>query len=289
MKLVLATVVRDAADVLEAHIAFHLAAGVDLVLVAGSLDSTADVLNVWERGGHVRRVDAATHTELARIAVAEHSANWVVPSAPEEFWWPRGESLRDVLAVVPPRYAVVQALVRTFAGTRQQSHPFFEAMTLRTSLLGRGGSSDATLDQLLRPVYRAEPDMVVDPQDWTLGGRRVPLRAWYPIEVLRFPAQPTIAAGAVDGLLADGTLVVDTRLRDALRGLETSVGNIAFPVPNIVDDASYAVECAAVGEVDLEGLDREIRELELRIAALEARIWPRVFRQLSRFRRPSTP
>ena len=42
--------------------------------------------------------------------------------------------------------------------------------------------------RLLRPVYRASPNMLIDPTDWTLGGRRVPLRAWYPIEVFRFPA-----------------------------------------------------------------------------------------------------
>jgi hypothetical protein len=52
--------------------------------------------------------------------------------------------------------------------------------------------------------------------------------------------------------------------------------------PNIVDDAGYAGECAAVGEVDLARLDRHIRELESRIAWLEARFWPRVVRTLAR-------
>jgi hypothetical protein len=50
----------------------------------------------------------------------------------------------------------------------------------------------------------------------------------------------------------------------------------------VVDDAAYAVECAAVGEVDLLRLDRHIRELEARIAFLEAQLWPRVLRLLSR-------
>ena len=48
------------------------------------------------------------------------------------------------------------------------------------------------------------------------------------------------------------------------------MSRVDFPVPTIVDDASYAVECAAVGEVDLVRLDEQIRELELRIAELEA-------------------
>ncbi|WP_410969692.1 hypothetical protein, partial [Salmonella sp. SAL4450] len=79
---------------------------------------------------------------------------------------------------------------------------------------------------------------------------------------------------------------MDTRLRDALRSLrdasagaggfalpEDGESRISFPIPTIVDDASYAVECAAVGEVDLVRLDRHIRELEHRIAVLEARFW----------------
>jgi hypothetical protein len=37
-----------------------------------------------------------------------------------------------------------------------------------------------------------------------------------------------------------------------------------------------------VGEFDLLRLDRHIRELEARIAFLEARFWPRVLRSLSR-------
>ena len=39
----------------------------------------------------------------------------------------------------------------------------------------------------LRPSIAPSTNLVVDPEDWTEEGRRVPLRAWYPIEVFRFP------------------------------------------------------------------------------------------------------
>ena len=81
--------------------------------------------------------------------------------------------------------------------------------------------------------------------------------------------RPGLDRARIDSGLADGSLVVDMRLRDALAARVSS-----FPVPSIVDDSSYAVECAAVGEVDLVRLDRQIRDLELRIAELEARFWP---------------
>ena len=126
--------------------------------------------------------------------------------------------------------------------------------------------------------------MEINEADWTLRGSRVPLRAWYPVEVLDFSSIWAPVATDVDAGLADGSLVSDLRVRDALEGEHAT----AFPIPSIVDDASYAVECAAVGEVDLVRLDRQIRDLELRIAGLEARFWPRVRRRLRRIaRRPS--
>jgi hypothetical protein len=115
--------------------------------------------------------------------------------------------------------------------------------------------------------------MTIDDEDWTLRGSRVPLRAWYPVEVLDFSPSGKSSDAEIEAGLADGSLVSDVRVRDAL------AGDVAtFPVPSVVDDASYAIECAAVGEVDLVRLDRHIRDLELRIAALEARFWPRVRR-----------
>ncbi len=207
--------------------------------------------------------------------------------------------MKDVLAVIPQRYSVVQALVRSFAGQRQGGF-FADEMTLRTSLLSDTTVRADSLQQMLRPIYRAESNLVIDPADWTLGGRRVPLRAWYPIEVFDFsPAASNAADTSLDDRLAAGQLVIDARLRDALRGLRDEGSGrfapptkgqrgVVFTAPNVVDDASYAIECAAVGEVDLVRLDAQIRELELRIAALEARIWPRVRRSLRRLaRRPS--
>ena len=275
-------VVDGAPDELDHYLRFHKSAGIDVVVI-GESGAFAAVPDSHE--GLVRRVGSTDETDLARVAVGELGVDWVIPATLDEIWWPRGESLKDVLAVIPPRYGVVQGLVRTFVGTAESAtsgSSVFEARTVRTSLLGPDGSGGASLETLLRPIYRAGPNMTLDAADWTLGGRRVPLRAWYPIEVFRFPADGLLDRGRIDAGLADGTFVADTRLRDALTADAPS-----FPVPSIVDDSSYAVECAAVGEVDLVRLDRQIRELEMRIAELEARFWPTVRRSLKRLaRRP---
>jgi hypothetical protein len=262
----------------EAFVRSHRDAGVDVVLVGGQAPVVPEALRDF-----VQHVDpAGSQTDLARAAFERFAAEWIVPGALDEIWWPRGESLKDVLAVIPPRYGVVQGLVRTFVGGEAATAgaSVFGSRTVRTSLLGPDGAGGEPLQTLLRPVYRAGPRMTLDVADWTLGGRRVPLRAWYPLEVFRYPAEGALDGPRIDAGLADGSLVVDTRLRDAL-----AAGATSFPVPSIVDDSSYAVECAAVGEVDLVRLDRQIRDLELRIAGLEARFWPRVRQRLRRVTR----
>jgi hypothetical protein len=279
VKIALALMLEEARAGLDQLLSFHRDAGVDVVLVGGQAPVVSDVLRDF-----VQHVDGAgSHSDLARVAVDRFAAEWIVLGMPDEIWWPRGESLKDVLAVIPPRYGVVQGLVRTFVGAAEPSTAGasdFAARTVRTTLLGPDGAGGESLQTLLRPVYRAGPNMTLDAADWTLGGRRVPLRAWYPLEVFRYPANAAWDGARVDAGLADGSLVVDTRLRDALAD-----GAKSFPVPSIVDDSSYAVECAAVGEVDLVRLDRQIRGLELRIAELEARFWPRVRQRLKQLAR----
>jgi hypothetical protein len=334
VKIVSVLAPGDDAQLLDAHLAFHLNVGVDLVLVVDPADDAiSEVVAAYERDGLVRRASAPAvggvdvRSELARRAAAEHEADWVLSSDPDEFWWPRGESLEDVLAAIPARYGVVQALVRVFP-PRPGDEAFQERMTVRPTLLEES-SSPEPLASILRPVYRAGDELVVDPEDPTQGGRRVPLRAWYPIEVLRFPfrsleqtrrfcerrpeprsalesdALSAHAAGRLadwyeERCAGDESLVADERLGTALEAL-SRVGSdpspsrytaasrdgrgLALEAPTIVDDAAYAGECAAVGEVDLVTLDRHIRELEARIGQLEARFWPRVMRRLSRLTR----
>ncbi len=132
--LALLTTVRGAPEALAAFLDFHHAAGVDVVVVGGEVDPGAvAVLERHERDGFVRRILSSSQTDLARFATDELGVDWVLPAATDELWWPRGESLKDVLAVIPPRYGVVQGLVRAFLAA--------DPRTVRTSLLGPDGSS----------------------------------------------------------------------------------------------------------------------------------------------------
>src|SRR5687768_4039475 len=116
MKLVMTLADPGAADVLDAQLAFHLNAGIDFVLAAAD-PSQRGALETYERQGAVRVLSEpgpGLRTQMARLAATEHGADWVINCGSGEFWWPRGESLKEVLAPIPPRYTVVQGLRRLF-------------------------------------------------------------------------------------------------------------------------------------------------------------------------------
>jgi hypothetical protein len=87
--------------------------------------------------------------------------------------------------------------------------------------------------------------------------------------------------GALERGLRDGSLVVDTRLRDALRAIHDG-RPLVFPRPTVVDDAAYAVDVAALGEADAVRLQRRLDTLEQRLQRLERLPSVRIDRTLRR-------
>ena len=85
----------------------------------------------------------------------------------------------------------------------------------------------------------------------------------------------------VDQGLATGRLVVDTRLREALRRIDAGDVRLDFPTPTLVDEAAYAVEAAVLGEADVVRLQRRLDELEHRLASIELRLPNRVYRRVA--------
>ena len=71
-----------------------------------------------------------------------------------------------------------------------------------------------------------------------------------------------VSDAEVERGVATGRLVVDTRLRDALRQIAGSDTPLEFPIPTLVDEATYAVEAAVLGEADVVRLQRRLDVLE---------------------------
>jgi hypothetical protein len=263
-------------------------------------------------------------THMARLAAREFGADWVIASDADEFWWPRGGSLKDVLASVPVRYGVVHALLRQFVPRPDDGAFFAERMVARVS--GSAPINDPT--SLFRPnlkaVHRGDPDVTLSAGAHTLlDSGLVPMRGWYPIELLHFQIRSfeqcdrkyanlrdalgqsrnayyedvhrareegrfaefyeslVIGDEALERGLGEGSLVLDTRLRDALRTLREEGGQLSFPRPTVVDEAAYAVDVAALGEADVVRVQRRLDVLEPRLAALERRPAARIAQKLA--------
>ena len=354
MKLVMTLLVRDEADVVDAQIAFHLSAGVDFVIATDnrSEDGTREVLERYAHEGLVHLIHEPGEdlrqnewvTRMARLAATDFGADWVVNSDADEFWWPRGASLSEVLEAVPARYGTVGAFLRTFGPPAEgDDASFAERMTVRFSALAPINDPASLFKPIRKIVHRAHPEIRVTRGNHALvDSPFAPLRGWYPIEVFHFPlrsreqcerkarlqgtafekyiARPPTAyhanmfAALKSGKIAEyydslvlardelergiqqGRLVVDMRLRDALRLLHRSEGEgglgeqyllpseakpLLFPIPSLVEDAEYAVESAVLGEADVVRLQRRLDTLERRLLTLELRLPTRVYRRLA--------
>jgi len=337
MKLVMTLLARDEADVIEAWLAFHLNAGADFVIATDnrSVDGTTEVLERYAREGHVHVIREPGEdlrqnewvTRMARLAATDFGADWVINSDADEFWWPRGASLRVVLEAVPPRYGTVAAFLRVFVPRPDGEAPFNERMTVRFSALAPINDPASLYKPIRKVVHRAHPEITLTRGNHALvDSPFAPLRGWFPIEVFHFPLRsaaqcerkarlqgdawkhieraPTAYHAQMFDALANGTigdyydaqvvgdvevedgvaagrLVVDTRLRDALRELESGAASLEFPLPTLVDEATYAVEAAVLGEADVVRLQRRLDTLEERLAAIELRLPNRIYRKVA--------
>ena len=105
--------VRDEIDIVVPMIEYHLAQGVDLIMVTdnGSVDGTTDVLKQYADHGVVELEHDPVHrkqqgervTAMARRAFTAHGAQWVINADADEFLAPLDRSLtiREALEQTP--------------------------------------------------------------------------------------------------------------------------------------------------------------------------------------------
>jgi hypothetical protein len=196
MKVVLTLTSRNEADLIDANLAFHLNAGVDFVLVTDndSTDGTTDVLERYARDGVLRWTSAAdpefsqieSVQRMAREGATKLSADWVVNSDADEFWWPRGGTLKDVFAAVPARFGSVRGMLRHFVPRPQGDGPVIERMTVRVA--APVTHKDHTFSPHFKTAHRGDPEVRIGGGNHEVYGRALlPLRGWYPIDILHFP------------------------------------------------------------------------------------------------------
>ena len=258
MKLALATRIGNGGELLDAQLDFHLAAGVDVIVVES--DGAFVVPERFANAGTIELVHGS-----AREAAEELGADWVIESRPDEFWWPRGGTLKELLELVSPTYGSVQALPRRFV-------PVTAAGPVAARMIYRFAQQSAERRFVRRAGRRGEES---------------PIRGWYPIEVLRLSAddlgqydEEALRLGIDRGLLT-----VDTRLRDALRTIAEG-RPLGFERVGVAEEARFAADLAALRDAELADTRMRLNELELRLAAVEAGLVESVKRRLrSRWKR----
>ena len=116
MTLALTLMIRDEVDILPEWLAYHVAQGVDVLVVTdnGSTDGTRELLEEFARTSSVtvdlrhdpvhRKQQSATVTAMARDAHTVHGADWVVNADADEFLIPRDRdlTLADVFGRLDP-------------------------------------------------------------------------------------------------------------------------------------------------------------------------------------------
>ena len=167
MKLVMTLLVRDEEDIVADNLDFHLAQGVDEVIVTdnGSVDGTLEILRAYEARSLVRIIVERTDdysqgrwvTRMARIAATEHEADWVINNDADEFWWPREGMLKTLFEGVGDDVGAVVSHRTNFVPRPEDGRPYWERMTLRER---------ESLNPVGKPLppklaHRAHPEIVV--------------------------------------------------------------------------------------------------------------------------------
>jgi Glycosyl transferase family 2 len=312
MRLVLTLVVRDEVDVVDAQLSYHLAAGVDYVLATDhdSRDGTAEILASYERRGVLRLFrergameESRWRTRMARLASAEHDADWVLNTDADEFWFSCGGTLKEVLAAIPERFGVVWGLTRHFVPRPDDGAPFAERMTTRVAQQAALNDPTGPYRPHAKVAHRADDAIVVLFGSHEVVSKLEPLRGWHPADVLHFPFRSqeqyerknvrrargdkplgqyvkglqaseagrleeafrslTVPDDTLARGLAEGSLVQDTRLRDALRAM-SSGAPLEAPPPS----PGPPVDAAALREADLVRLARRLDGLVARVERL---------------------
>ena len=212
-----------------------------------------------------RSISPPVSMRSSRTAQRSTSADWILPAEPGEFWWPRGGSLREVLAAIPAEYDVVQALVRPFVDVRARRRPR-AALTYRLS-------AQALLDDPAgspRPARRLAHRCGVDVSgyDGAIPKAASPAARLVPDRSPRGRARGRVPQTAIDKASRTGRSRRTPASATPWQASATAA-SIEFPRPTVAENAWFAVDAAVLGESDAFGIRDDIDLLEQRLAELE--------------------
>ena len=199
MKVVMTLLVRDEEDILQQNIEFHLNHGVDFFVVTDNLsfDGTREILDAYWRLGVLHYIyepednfaQGVWVTRMARLAISQFGADWVINSNADEFWW--AQHAQDLKAVL--RHVPVSA-----PGLRVRRHnfvprPYTGNMGFLETMIYRQAFSVNGLGRLLPPkvCHRALPDISVGQGNYevTAGDAKLNVSETSELCIFHFPVR----------------------------------------------------------------------------------------------------
>lgn len=141
MRLVMTLLVRDEEDILDTHLGYHFAQGVDHVIVTDNLsaDRSPEIIAQYQADGRVSVIREESDdyaqgewvTRMARRAYRDQGADWVINSDADEFWWPLSGDLKSTLAALPPEVGSLEVSRYDFVPVPPDGRPFYARMVVR--------------------------------------------------------------------------------------------------------------------------------------------------------------
>jgi glycosyltransferase involved in cell wall biosynthesis len=168
MRLVLTLLVRDELDILPSTLDYHLAQGIDHVIVTdnGSRDGTRERLAEYEARGRVTVLDEAPSdfsqhrwvTRMARLAATRFGADWVLNGDADELFLWRPGTLRDGLQRIPAAVSRLVLRRHDFVACERRC-----ALPPPAEMIYRKAASTNAAGEPLPPkmVHRGAADVVV--------------------------------------------------------------------------------------------------------------------------------
>lgn len=194
MKLVLTLLVRDEEDIIYENILFHLNQGVDFIIATDnkSVDGTPEILREFEKQGVLKIIqeDDDTYaqsrwvTRMARMAISEFQADWVINCDADEFWWPLEGNLNESLENISSYFDIISVERHNFCPRENQTGPWHQSMVYRTKC------STNHLGKKLIPkiCHRGFPDvMVAQGNHYLEFPHNLKTAPKKPIEIFHFP------------------------------------------------------------------------------------------------------
>lgn len=145
MKITMTLLVRNEEDLLEDNVWFHRNQGVDSFIVMDNLseDRTPQIIQSLAREIEIEHLTQSDDTysqsdwltDMSRMALVEHGADWVIHNDADEFWLAQTGSIRDYLHAVSPEVGVLRVRRHNAVLRRDENNPLKSCTHPKESIL----------------------------------------------------------------------------------------------------------------------------------------------------------